>query len=100
MPTKTTPNEQLINHYGAIRLRVTGSANLQMTLLSLDETESFVMTPLPIQTVTAVEPNRLSNFTQQRAKLLIQTTEINENFLISRIVIFTVPVANSWPETV
>ena len=99
MPAKKSVGEEVINHYGAVRLRVTGSAILQMSLLSLDETQSNVLVPVALNSTTNIEPNRLSNFTQQRAKLMIQTTNLNEVFLISKIIIFIKPVAKSWPET-
>jgi hypothetical protein len=98
MATKTL-DEQVINHYGAIRLRVNGSGNLQMSLFSFDEVQSVVLVPIPLNSTTAVEPNRLSNFTQQRAKLMIRTFNINETFQISKIIVFTKPVAQSFPET-
>jgi len=82
--------EEVINHYGAVRLRVNGSASLQLTLYSL--------APITIQSTTNIEPNRLSNFTQQRAKLQIKTTAIGETFLISKIIVFVKPVAKSYPE--
>jgi hypothetical protein len=97
---KGSKGEEVINHYGAVRLRVTGSANLQLTLLSLDEVYSNTMVPVPINSVNNVEPNRLANFTQQRAKLQIMTTNINEVFQISKIVIFIRPVAKSFPEII
>jgi hypothetical protein len=90
--------EEVINHYGAVRLRVNGSANLQMTLFSLDEVQSFALLPLVLNAQTNIEPNRLSNFTQQRAKLMIKTTNIYETFQISKIIIFVKPVAMSYPE--
>jgi hypothetical protein len=99
MPRKPAADEQVINHYGAVRLRVNGFGNLRMTLFSLDESLSDVLVPITMSAATDVEPNRLSNLTQQRAKLLIQTTGISENFLISKIIIFVKPVAKSWPET-
>lgn len=91
--------EEVINHYGAVRLHVTGFGSLQMTLFSLDETLSNVLIPITLNTATAVEPTRLANFTQQKAKLQIMTTNIGEYFQISKIIIFTKPVAKSWPET-
>ncbi len=94
-----TLDEQTINHYGAVRLRVNGVGNLQLSLLSFDEVQSNVLVPIPLNGVVATEPNRLSNFTQQRAKLLIKTTNINETFQISKIIVFVKPVAKSWPET-
>lgn len=98
MAKKSSNDEGVINHFGAVRLRVNGSASLQMTLFSLDKTQQNILIPIPIQSLTSVEPNRLSNFTQQRAKLMIRTTEINETFKISKIIIFTKPVAKSFPE--
>jgi hypothetical protein len=98
MATKTL-DEQVINHYGAIRLRVNGSGNLQMSLFSFDEVQSVVLVPIPLNSTTAVEPNRLSNFTQQRAKLMIRTFNLGETFQISKIIVFTKPVAQSFPET-
>jgi hypothetical protein len=98
MATKTL-DEQVINHYGAIRLRVNGSAQLQLTLFSFDEVQGTILVPIPIQTTTNIEPNRLSNFTQQRAKLMISTQNLDETFQISKIIVFTKPVAQSFPET-
>jgi hypothetical protein len=96
---KKSVGEEVINHYGAVRLRVKGTAQLQLTLLSLDETQANVLVPIQINSLTNIEPNRLANFTQQRAKLQIAVTNINENFIISKIIVFIKPVAKSWPET-
>lgn len=91
-------SEEVINHYGAVRLRVTGIANLKLKLFSLNEIKQFNLLPLTIQSRTNIEPNRLSNFTQQRAKLEIRTTELDEVFNISKVIIFVRPVAKSYPE--
>jgi hypothetical protein len=95
---KAAPDEQVINHYGAVRLRVKGSANLQLSLFSFDEVFRLDLLQLNIQSTTNIEPNRLCNFTQQRAKLQISTININDNFLISKIIVFVKPVAQSYPE--
>ena len=96
--SKSSGSEEVINHYGAVRLRVNGSASLQMTLFSLDEVISDILAPVTLQAATDVEPNRLANLTTQRAKLFLTTTNINETFKISKIIIFIKPVAKSWPE--
>lgn len=96
--TKKKPPEEVINHFGAVRLRVNGSASLYMKLHSLDEVFSSVLLPLTLSTANNVEPNRLSNFTQQRAKLEIRTINFGETFLISKIIVFVRPVAKSYPE--
>ena len=98
MSKKKSVGEEVINHYGAVRLRVRGSAQLQLTMLSLDEVQADILAPIPINTLTDVEPNRLANLTEQRAKLQIAVTNIGENFIISKIIVFIRPVAKSWPE--
>lgn len=98
MAKKQQPQEEVINHYGAVRVRAKGYGQLQMSLLSLDETLSNTLAPITMATATNVEPNRLCNFTQQRAKLMIGTINFGETFQISKIIIFVKPVAKSWPE--
>ncbi len=98
MAKRSSSAEEIVNHYGAVRLRVNGSASLQMTLFSLDEVQSNVLLPLTLSSITNIEPNRLSNFTQQRAKLQIKTTGLGETFQISKIIVFAKPVAKSFPE--
>lgn len=94
---RVAANESAINHFGAIRFRVNGSGNLRLRLLSLDEVRTFTLVPLIMANPTNIDPTRLSNFTEQRAQLEIKTTAIDETFNISRIVIFSKPVASSYP---
>lgn len=97
MAKKSTSGEESVNHYGGVRMRVTGSGNLKMRLLSLSETRESVLIPFVLAATTDIEPFRLANFTQQRAQLEIKTTVINETFEISKIIIFVKPVASSLP---
>lgn len=97
MKLSGSAGEGLINHYGLIRMRLRGSGNLLLRLLSLDEVRESVLVPLIMAASTDIEPTRLSNFNQQRAQLEIKTTVIDETFEISRIVIFSKPVATSYP---
>lgn len=90
-------NEGLINHYGAIRLRVNGSGSLKMRLLSLDEVKTLSLVSFTLASLTNKEPLRLANFNEQRAQLELKTTTIDETFRISNIVIFVKPVATEFP---
>jgi len=94
---KKSSKEEVINHYGGILLRITGSASLKARLFSLSQVRSFTLLAIPIQAKSDVEPSRLANFTQQRAKLELRTTEINETFQISKIVVYVKPVAKNYP---
>jgi hypothetical protein len=98
MATPKKSSEELVNHYGAARLRMLGSGNLKLTMFSLDLVKAHVMLPLPLTPRTFKEPNRLSNFTQQRACLEVRTTQIDETFQISKVIMFIKPVAKSYPE--
>lgn len=89
--------EEVVNHYGMVRLRITGSGSFRMTLYSLDEIKSNTLATLSLSATTHREPDRLSNFTQQRASLDGRVIAIDEWFEISKIIIFAKPVAKSFP---
>jgi hypothetical protein len=91
-------DEEIINHYGAVRLHATGFANLKFMLFSLDEVKTSTLLPIVLKAKNNIEPTRLANFTQQKAKLEIRTTEINEIFQINKVIVFVKPVAKSYPE--
>jgi len=96
--SKSTGNkEELVNHFGLIRMRLNGAGNLQLSLFSLNDVKSESLTSITMLAATNIEPTRLSNFTQQRAYLELKVTEINEYFLVSKIIVFIKPVANSYP---
>jgi len=90
-------SEGFINHYGAVRLRVKGSATFRMRLLSLDEVKIKTLVPLTLVALAYKEPTRVTNFTQQRAQLELSTTAINEYFEVTKIIVFTKLVAENYP---
>lgn len=85
-------------HFTVVRYRVTGSGNLKTTLKSLSDVSTDPLADLAMQAATDVEPVMLANFTNQRACLDIRTTQINESFNISKIIVFIKPVATSYPQ--
>lgn len=86
-----------ISHFAAIRIRVNGAGDLQMTAYSLDDIRSKVLVPLTMSGTTRIIPTRLVNFMEQRACFELKTTEIDESFKINRIVIFQKEVFTSYP---
>lgn|SRR5574340_117574 len=90
-------DEEVINHYGAVRLHATGAGNLRFTLSSLDDVKKKTLLPIPLIARNNVEPTRLANFTQQKARLEVRVTDINEFFQINKIIVFVRPVAKSYP---
>ena len=86
-----------ISHFTGIRLRVTGSGSLRPTLYSLDDIRSEVLVAMTMSATTNIEPFRLSNFMEQRARLELKTTALNETFRINRIIIFAKPIFTMYP---
>lgn len=92
------PGGQYINHFGAIRVRVTGTGNLNPKLISLDTTTELDITPIVMSTTNARYANQLCNFMQQRAQLELKTTEIDEVFYIRQIMIYARSVYSGFPQ--
>ena len=97
MAKKPSFSGELI-HFGAARLRVTGSGNLKLYFRSLDDVKNLTLPTIPMQTTTDKEPLVLGNFTNQRACLEFKTTEINEIFVVSKITIFVKVTASGYPQ--
>lgn len=87
-----------IIHIGAVRLRVTGSGNLRLTLYSYQQVKSQVLPVLPMVASTDVQPTKLTNFKNQRIQVEFRVNAINETFTISRIIPFIQFVATSYPQ--
>lgn len=85
-------------HFNAVRMRVTGSGNLLLSLGSLDDVTIDTLPTLPLSATTDREPVSLANLINQRARLIGTTTVIDETFTISKIVIFIRPSATQYPQ--
>lgn len=90
-------NDGSIHHFAAVRLRATGSGNLQLKLLSLSATKEFIANPIALEAATSEEPTKGVNFKYNRAALEFKVTEIDEYFKISKIVLFAKVSATGRP---
>lgn len=101
MPTGAALSEpssgENISHFAAIRIRVTGNAQLRMAVYSIDDVRSKTLVPLTVTSANRIQPTRLVNFMEQRASFELKTTDIDEKFRINRIVIFSKEVFTSYP---
>jgi hypothetical protein len=84
-------------HCTAVRYRLNGSGDLQTYLRSYDNVESVQLADISMATITNKEPTILANFQQQAIQLEFKTTEIDEVFTISKIVVYVKPVATGFP---
>lgn len=93
---KTTLTGEIL-HAVAVRMRVVGSGNLKLYLHTLDEIFTDQLPSIPMLGATNIEPTVLANFSDQRIQLEIKTTQINDQFNISKIIVFVKPVAQGYP---
>lgn len=89
--------EGLIYHFGAIRMRVTGSGDLLLTLLSVDNVRELELTSFALDFSSNKEPTRLCNFTEERVALKFEVDAYDEYFELSKIVIFAKGMASNYP---
>ncbi len=89
-------SEEIV-HFAGVRLRVTGSGNLDLQFLSLDSVDTQTLAAIPMSSTNAREPTRLANFISQRGQLKISTNVIDEVFKINRIVLFVKPIWSQFP---
>lgn len=87
-----------IIHYAAVRIRVTGTGILRTKLISLGDVFEKVLANITMVDPAYKLPNVLTNFKQQRARLRVETTAIDEIFLIDKIIIYVRPVATGYPQ--
>ena len=85
------------HHVVSIRMRVTGSGNMDLALTDYDDIQTQTLVPITMAATTRIEPLRLANFQSQRIRLVGNVSEINEWFQIQRILIFAKPVAQEYP---
>ncbi len=86
-----------ILHCNAVRARVNGNGELFLKLKSLDEILEADVPSIDMLVSTYKEPTQLANFQSQRILLELFTTEIDEYFIISKLVIFVKPIYAEYP---
>lgn len=95
--TAASSRGDFINHFTGVRIRLQGSGVLRPTVFSQDNVQSYTL-----PTITMASASRFSNFvlcnvTEERALLQLQTTAIDEDVTIHRIIVFARPVATEIP---
>lgn len=85
------------HHVVAVRLRLTGAGNLQHKLSGLDDVIQQTLVPMPMTATARIEPMRLANIQGQRIRYELFTDQLNETFLIRRIIIYAKAVAVEYP---
>lgn len=80
--------DENILHFAGWRARVTGFGNLLSSWFSLDNKKQRIMNPVVMQNSNNIEPFKLGGFVQQRARLRIETNQMDARFFIQKIIIF------------
>lgn len=85
------------NHYHLVRALVKGSGSFKLTLISYDDVYTSSLKPMPLQSVAARTQDSLANYRGQAAKIKFEVTELDENFQLTEMRIYTRPIATSFP---
>ncbi len=88
--------DEIVMHFGAVKIRVNGTGNLIPTLYSLDNARSKELKPFVMEAFPGLEPTKLTNFVSQRAFLKLETRELDEIFKINRIIVYVKPIWNQF----
>lgn len=86
------------NHFNPVRIRVLGSGNLQVFLFDTGLINNSELDAKTMSLTSAKSVNYLSNFTAERACLLIMTTEEDEYFSVDNMWVYGKPSRNSFPQ--
>lgn len=92
------PGGLFLNHCVAVRMRVTGSGNLKVRLLSLNGESTSQLPDVAMSPTTQRYVNQLANFITQRYQVEISTEEMDETFNIRQVIIYNKPIASSYPQ--
>ena len=84
-----------ISHFTAVRMRVNGSGTLRTTLFSNDNIISYPLANVTMAATSRFSVRLLANVVEQRALVQVQTTDIDDDFEIHRIIVFAKPI---WAE--
>jgi|SRR6187551_190482 len=96
--SELSSSQDNIVHYTSVRMRITGSGQLEMAMFSQDDVFSSTLVPFNMQSVTNIRPTRLMNFQHQRACLEGKTDVAGEWFSINKIVIYAKEVFVNYPD--
>lgn len=77
-----------LNHYAALRLRINGSGNLDVTLYGIDDAPLAIPPFVLISTSPSLEFTRLVNFINERLSIKLSMDTAGEWFKLFRAVVF------------
>lgn len=77
-----------VNHFGGLRIRVTGSGTLQITLIGEDGVTTSTPPALTLSATPGVELERLVNFFNERMSIKFRVSNTNEKYVIARLQVY------------
>ena len=93
------PSGENILHFTGVRMRLLGNGLLKMSLKALNDLDESTLVPFTMKAQNDRFVTRLCNYSKQRVMFEVKTTEINEVFTISQIILFAKEIYTSYPGT-
>ena len=84
-----------LSHFAAVRIRVNGSGTLRTTLLGQDNVTSYALANTTMASANRFSARLLANAVEQRALVQLQTTDLDDDFTVHRLIVFAKPI---WTE--
>ena len=91
-------DEEEISHYAGVRVRAVGQGQINFVMQSLDTIYTDILSPLTLLTANATQPFQISNFVNQRAALRFYTQNTDDYMEVSKLIIYTTPIATGYPQ--
>jgi len=89
-----------LTHCNSIKLRVTGTGNIKTALFDLGEIKfRYLADKAMNENVTGKSITVLANLTSEMIQVEIRTTEIDEVFVLSKLIPYVKPSATGYPQT-
>lgn len=86
-----------IHHFGHLKLRVTGTGNLAITLLSEDDVNPISAGTIALATSPGLEPERKINYVNEKMSTKFRVSNLNEKYRITRVDTYVKPMWMSRP---
>lgn len=95
MPTRGPED---IAHCVNVRMSVSGVGNLKTLIHSLDGIKTEFLANTVLEVTRDKFPTRIANFKSQRMCIMISLNEIDEYFVLGKIIPFVKPSAVGYPQ--
>jgi hypothetical protein len=87
-----------IAHCVLVRMSALGLGSLRTLLITLDNVKAETLALTVLQPTGDIYPTQLANFKSQRMCVMLYTTDIDQYFIIGKVIPFVKPSSAGYPQ--